>query len=135
MRRPLTDKDGEIRELTEEDMRLFKPIADVDPGMTEAMKEYRRKVGRPKTISPKRHIAFRLAADVVEGVRATGRGYNARVERALREALELGALDREEPAEPERSAKSAKEAAASAPKKRKLRRAEKPGNRRRARAL
>ena len=36
--RPLTDKAGEVRELTKEDMRLFKPIAEVDPGMGEAMK-------------------------------------------------------------------------------------------------
>ena len=32
MRRPLADKDGEIRELTVEDMRLFVPIAEVDAG-------------------------------------------------------------------------------------------------------
>jgi uncharacterized DUF497 family protein len=37
MRRPLADKDGDIRELTAEDMRLFKPIAEVDIGMVEAM--------------------------------------------------------------------------------------------------
>ena len=48
MRRPLADKDGEIRELMAEDMRLFKPIADVDLSMVEAMAEFRRKLGRPK---------------------------------------------------------------------------------------
>ena len=47
MRRPLADKDGEIRELTAEDMRLFKPIADVDLGLVEAMAEFRRKLGMP----------------------------------------------------------------------------------------
>jgi uncharacterized protein (DUF4415 family) len=36
--------------------------------------------------------ASALAADVVEGIRATGKGYNARVERVLREALEQGKL-------------------------------------------
>ena len=34
MRRPLADKDGEVRDLTAEDMRLFKPIAEVDPGIS-----------------------------------------------------------------------------------------------------
>ena len=116
MRRPLADKDGEVRELTANDMRSFKPIAEVDPGMVEAMKEFRRKVGRPKTQSPKVHIGFRLAAEVVEGIKATGPGYNARVEQALREALELGTL---EPAKPEASAKSAKETAARAALRRK----------------
>ncbi len=119
MRRPLADKDGEVRELTADDMRLFKPIAEVDPGMVEAMKEFRRKVGRPKALSPKRHIGFRLAAEIVEGIKATGPGYNARVEQALREALELGTL---KPAKPEASAKSAKETAARAALQRKLHR-------------
>jgi uncharacterized protein (DUF4415 family) len=116
MRRPLADKDGEVRELTANDMRSFKPIAEVDPGMVEAMKEFRRKVGRPKTQSPKVHIGFRLAAEVVEGIKATGPGYNARVEQALREALEVGTL---EPAKPEASAQSAKETAARAALRRK----------------
>lgn len=38
------------------------------------------------------HIGFRLAADVVSGIRATGRGYNARVEKVLRDALAKGKL-------------------------------------------
>ena len=86
MRRPLADKDGEVRDLTAEDMRLFKPIAEVDPGMVEAMAEFRRKLGRPKAEAPKVHIGFRLASDVVASIRASGRGYNARVEQALRDA-------------------------------------------------
>jgi uncharacterized protein (DUF4415 family) len=42
--------------------------------------------------SSKVRIGFRLAPDVVRGIRATGRGYNARVERVLREALAEGKL-------------------------------------------
>ena len=38
------------------------------------------------------HIGFRLAADVVNGIRATGKGYNTRVEKVLREALAEGQL-------------------------------------------
>ncbi len=34
----------------------------------------------------------RLAADVVTGIRATGRGYNACVEKVLRDALARGKL-------------------------------------------
>ena len=33
-----------------------------------------------------------VAADVVEGLRASGRGYNARVEKVLREALARGKI-------------------------------------------
>jgi uncharacterized protein (DUF4415 family) len=48
--------------------------------------------GRPPVEAPKVHIGFRLAADVVQGIRATGRGYNARVEKVLREAIARGRL-------------------------------------------
>jgi len=49
--------------------------------------------GRPALgTSPKIPIGLRLAADVVKGIRATGAGYNARVERVLREALANGFL-------------------------------------------
>ena len=73
MRRPLADKDGEIRELTARDMRLFRPIVEVDPGMVDAMEEFRRKLGRPKAEAPKVHIGFRLASDVVASIKASGR--------------------------------------------------------------
>jgi len=85
--RALTDEDGEVRELTAEDMRQFKPIAEVHPEMVEAMAELRRKVGRPKSAEPKVHIGFRLAPDVVESIKASGPGYNARVEKVLRDAF------------------------------------------------
>jgi uncharacterized protein (DUF4415 family) len=44
------------------------------------------KSGRAKAEGPKVHIGFRLAADVVASVRASGPGYNVRVEQALRAA-------------------------------------------------
>jgi len=49
-------------------------------------------MGRPPVAAPKVHIGFRLAADVVQAIRATGRGYNARVEKVLRDALAKGEL-------------------------------------------
>jgi uncharacterized protein (DUF4415 family) len=48
--------------------------------------------GSPRSESPKVHIGFRLAADVVNGIKANGKGYNARVERVLREAIAKGKL-------------------------------------------
>jgi uncharacterized protein (DUF4415 family) len=44
------------------------------------------KGARPKAEGPKVHIGFRLAADVVASLKASGPGYNARVEEALRKA-------------------------------------------------
>jgi uncharacterized protein (DUF4415 family) len=85
-RPPLTDEEGEVRELTREDFRGLRPIREVDPGMLEAVAEWRRKLGRPKAVAPKVQVGFRLAADVVASVKASGPGYNARVEQALRAA-------------------------------------------------
>jgi uncharacterized protein (DUF4415 family) len=86
-RRPLTDEEDEVRELTPADFRRMKPIREVDPRMLEAVAEWRKKAGRPKAEAPKVHIGFRLAADVVACIRATGKGYNARVERVLHDAF------------------------------------------------
>ncbi len=76
----------DVPELTDEDFAQSRPFKEVFPEQYKAWK----KVGRPPVESPKIHIGFRLAADVVKGVRAAGPGYNARVEKVLREALEKG---------------------------------------------
>ena len=85
-RSPLTDKEGEVRELTREDFRGMRPVREAMPELIEAMAEFRRKLGRPRAEAPKVHIGFRLASDVVASIKASGPGYNARVEQALREA-------------------------------------------------
>ena len=64
----------------------MRPAAEADPGLIEAMTSFRKKMGRPKAETTKVHIGFRLSADVVESVRASGPGYNSRVEEALRKA-------------------------------------------------
>jgi len=91
MKRPLTDRAGEVRELSAEDMKNFRPILEADPGMLEAVANTRKR-GRPTIANPKVRVGFRLAADVVAGIRASGRGYNARVEKVLRDALAKGKL-------------------------------------------
>ena len=82
----LTDEEGEVRELTREDFRGMRPVREAMPELIEAIAEFRRKLGRPKGEAPKVHIGFRLASDVVASIKASGRGYNARVEQALRAA-------------------------------------------------
>jgi uncharacterized protein (DUF4415 family) len=49
-----------------------------------------RRPGRPSSEEPKVQIGFRLSRDIVDRIRASGTGYNARVEKALREALDAG---------------------------------------------
>ena len=75
-------------EWIEENFARARPFKEVFPEQYASWKK--GKGGRPPVESPKVHIDFRLAADVVKGVCATSPGYNARIERVLREALEKG---------------------------------------------
>lgn len=81
--------DDDIPELTDADFARARPFAEMFPEQAKALKAMG---GRPKLERPKIHVGFRLAADVVEGIKATGKGYNARVEKVLREALAQGKL-------------------------------------------
>lgn len=48
--------------------------------------------GRPKSAAPKEMIAFRLPPDLIAAIKASGRGYGAKVEKILRAAIAKGAL-------------------------------------------
>jgi uncharacterized protein (DUF4415 family) len=76
-------------EMTEAEFARAKPFKDAFPGQFEAWKRGR---GRPKAEAPKVHIGFRIAADLAASIKDSGRGYNARVEKVLREALAEGKL-------------------------------------------
>lgn len=84
---PKTIDDDDNPELTEQDFARGKPFKEVFP---EQYKALVKQGGRPRLASPKVHIGLRLAADVVSAIRASGRGYNARVEKVLRDALAEG---------------------------------------------
>ena len=76
-------------ELSDADFAKGRPFAEVFP---EAHAAWKRDRGRPRVERPKVKVGWRLAADVVDAVKATGKGYNARVERILREAIVRGEL-------------------------------------------
>ena len=78
----------DVPEATDAEFATARPFREVFPEQYKAWK----RMGRPPADKPKIHIGFRLAADVVHGIRATGRGYNARVEKVLRDALAKGEL-------------------------------------------
>ena len=75
-------------EWSDEQFARARPFKEVFPEQYKAWK----KPGPSPAESPKVDIGFRLAADVVEGIKATGKDYNARVEKLLREALANGLL-------------------------------------------
>lgn len=82
-RKSLTDADGEVRELSAEEMEKFKPAAEVLP------LSLRKKLGvrGPQKTPTKERITIRLSPDVVEQFRASGEGWQTRVDAALREWL------------------------------------------------
>ena len=84
-KKPLTNKEGEVRELTIEDFKHFRPAADILPSALRA-KLATRKRG-PQKAPIKQRITIRLSQEVVEQFRATGVGWQVRVDTALRDWL------------------------------------------------
>ena len=77
-------------ELTEADFARGRPFVEVFPELAASL---RRQGGRPSIHEvPKIHVGFRLAADVVEHLKSSGKGYGARVEQVLRDAIAKGLL-------------------------------------------
>ncbi|HEX7710075.1 MAG TPA: BrnA antitoxin family protein [Sphingomonadaceae bacterium] len=80
--------DDDNPEWTEEDFRRARPISDF-PELAAAFAKARR--GRPiGSTKPhaKKSLTLRLDPDVIEGWRASGPGWQTRMNEALREALE-----------------------------------------------
>ena len=74
---PLVDGDGEVRELTAEDFRHFRPSSDF-PELVEAFERARGQRG-PQKAPVKDRVGLRLDHEVVEHFRATGPGWQSRV--------------------------------------------------------
>lgn len=75
-------------EWTEEMFAKSVPLKDVFPALAEYSEK--RRVGRPKVAAPKRSKSFKLSPDLIDAIVASGKGYNARVEKALFKAIEQG---------------------------------------------
>jgi uncharacterized protein (DUF4415 family) len=83
----LIDKDNP--EWTEDDLRRALPAAEVLPELfgAKAAAEMLKPRGRPKAAVTKTHVNLRLDAEVLEAFRATGPGWQTRINSALREWL------------------------------------------------
>jgi uncharacterized protein (DUF4415 family) len=82
-RKPLTDADGEVRELTAEDLKNFKPLSHF-PDLA-ALVRGRGERG-PQKSPTKQQVTLRLDRDVVERFRKTGPGWQGRINDALKKA-------------------------------------------------
>jgi uncharacterized protein (DUF4415 family) len=81
--KPLIDADGEVRELTATDMKRSRPAKDVLPSELLAKLNVR---GAQKTPTKER-ITIRLSHEVVKPFRATGDGWQTRLDAALKDWL------------------------------------------------
>lgn len=67
------------------DAAVLRPAHEVHPALVAA--RIKRGRGRPRVASPKRQVTMRLDADLIESLRATGPGWQVRVNDALRKWL------------------------------------------------
>ncbi len=88
--RPLTNKAGEVRELTARDFARMRPAREVLPKLLGAKvaAEMLRPRGRPPKSDPKTQVTLRLDADVVQHFKADGAGWQTRINAALKRAVE-----------------------------------------------
>jgi len=80
-RKPLTDKNGDVRELLAEDIRAMKPLSHF-PELAELVRS--RGERGPQKMPTKQQVTLRLDRDVIERFRATGSGWQGRINEALR---------------------------------------------------
>ena len=81
--KPLVDSKGEVREIKADDLKSFSPASEALPA------SLRRKLGvrGPQKAPTKERITIRLSPEVVERFRATGTGWQTRVDAALQDWL------------------------------------------------
>jgi uncharacterized protein (DUF4415 family) len=88
-RKPLIDEHGEVRELTDTDLKRFKRG---DEALPDAL---RRKIGvrGPQKGPTKIPLSLRLSPEVVEAFRASGDGWQKRIDAVLADWLKTHSPD------------------------------------------
>jgi len=79
---PLISKDGEVRELTADDMHLFSSTSKVLPAELLSVLPTH---GRPRKEETKISTTVRFDADILKFFRAKGKGWQTRINDALKE--------------------------------------------------
>ena len=83
-RKPLIGDNGEVRELTLGDMKKFKPIRDAD--LPDSLL-HKLGVRGPQKSPTKERITIRLSREVVDYFRASGEGWQTRLNEAMLELI------------------------------------------------
>ena len=78
------DADLDDAEATDDQLAQAKPFADAFPELAQTLRKSAG--GRPRSENPKVPVSIRLDREVVEKFRATGPGWQSRINEALRAA-------------------------------------------------
>ncbi|KAF3982010.1 MAG: BrnA antitoxin family protein [Methylococcales symbiont of Hymedesmia sp. n. MRB-2018] len=83
-KKSLIDKDGEVRELTENELKKFRPISEVNPSLLAKIKKGigERGVQKSPTKIP---ISIRVSPEVAEYFRSAGKGWQGRIDNILKD--------------------------------------------------
>lgn len=84
MAMPDVDED-DAPELTAERARNLRPAREILP--PEVLAQFGKARGRPPVANPKRAVSLRLDPDVLDAFKATGKGWQGRINEALRKAM------------------------------------------------
>ncbi|MDE3015550.1 MAG: BrnA antitoxin family protein [Pseudomonadota bacterium] len=87
-KRYLTTKDGDVRELTREDIRGMRPLRETDPEFIAKFEKERKRRGRPAGRT-KAVVSISLDRDILSLLRASGSGWQSRINALLRAAMGL----------------------------------------------
>lgn len=78
--------DEDAAEAADSELALAKPFAAAFPDLMESI---RRGRGRPAIANSRKQISLRLDGDVIEKFKSTGKGWQSRLNEALRKAAGL----------------------------------------------
>jgi uncharacterized protein (DUF4415 family) len=82
----LIDDDGEVRELTTEDFKQFRPFSELPEAEQRMLLGIKNATICPDP--PKKTVSITLSSDVLAKFEAKGEGWESKVDEALREWLE-----------------------------------------------
>ena len=91
-RKRLTNSEGEVRELTAEDLAdavPFSSLPEAEQRMLLSLRRRGRPAGSTQAVT-KEAVKIRLDADVLAALRASGDGWQTRINSTLRASLVLG---------------------------------------------
>ena len=80
----MIDKDGEVRELTSDELLRFRPMSEVNPALFEKIKKSVGERG-PQKSPTKVPISIRVSPEVVEYFRAEGKGWQSHIDDVLKD--------------------------------------------------